>query len=293
MNINKSFSKENKKRATLALCIVTYIMVYLCRLNFSSAVLKISAAMDVTTAAMGVVGSLFFIAYALGQLINGFIGDRVSPVKFIIVAIIGTGAINIAMTFADSLWLIKILWVLNGYFQSVFWGSCNRLLSYYYGSQEHHIISTGMSLSMVMSYILSWAILGKLLVESSWQNYFLIPGIIAGFMLIVWFIFAKFEKTVFTSTAKNQTLNRKDLLATMNKELLWLICLTCIFTGLVKEGIGLWAPVIFLTILGGNINQSLLLIVFIPLGNFFGIMLAEKLLKRKHSDTYKILISML
>ena len=284
---------QNKKTITLALCILTYIMVYLCRLNFSAAVLKISGALGVSTAVMGSVGSLFFLSYALGQLVNGFIGDRVSPIYFIIFATVGTGAVNLAMTGADSIAWVRLLWVLNGYFQSIFWATCNRLLSYYYAPGEHHIVSTGMSLSMVASYILSWAVLGKLLLHASWQSYFLIPAIVAGCTLGLWFIFAHWEKGLQKTVAAQATLNRRALTSTMNRELLWLVCCTCIFIGLVKEGIGLWAPVIFLNILGGDINQSLLLIVVIPLGNFAGIMGAQKLLQRPGANPYRILLGML
>lgn len=291
--ITESAISQNRKRMTLALCILTYIMVYLCRLNFSAAVLKMSASLGVSTAAMGSVGSLFFIAYALGQLSNGFIGDRVSPVRFIIFATLGTGAVNLAMSGVNSIGAVSFLWVLNGYFQSVFWATCNRLLSYYYPSGEHHIVSTGMSLSMVASYVLSWAVLGRLLLDSGWQSYFLIPGVVAGVMLCLWFAFAHAERGIEKAVVSNVTLNRRALTVTMNKEMLWLICCTCIFIGLVKEGIGLWAPVIFLAILGGDINQSLLLIVAIPFGNFGGIILVEKLLQRPGSDPYNILRGML
>ena len=268
-------------------------MVYLCRLNFSAAVLKISESLEVSTTAMGVVGSLFFISYALGQLVNGFIGDRVSPTYFIMIATIGTGLVNFMMSLVSNIWAIGFLWILNGYFQSIFWGTCNRLLSYYYSGKEHHLISTGMSLSMVAGYVLSWAVLGKLLLESSWQSYFLVPAVVAAFMLCQWLFFAVLENGSRREDHPHSTLDMRSLMSTMNRERLWLICCACIFVGSVKESIGLWAPVIFLNILGGDVDQSLLLIVVIPLGNLGGILLAEQLLRRPECNPYQILRNML
>ncbi|HMM05427.1 MAG TPA: MFS transporter [Clostridiales bacterium] len=271
---------QNRKRITLALCILTYVMAYLCRLNFSSAVLKIGADFGAGTATMGTVGALFFIAYALGQLINGFIGDTVSPVRFLIIATLGTGMMNLLMFFADRIWLIALIWVMNGYFQSIFWAACNRILSYYYGAGEHHVISMGMSLSMVASYLLSWVVLGKLLLTATWQSYFLIPALVAAVVLALWFCFGRLEKSVAATIRKAVPPDRRTLGAVVRGEGLWLICFSCLFVGIIKEGIGLWAPVIFLSVLGNDIDQSLLLLVLIPLGNFGGILLTGELLKR-------------
>lgn len=284
---------QNRKRITLALCILTYVMAYLCRLNFSSAVLKIGADFGAGTATMGTVGALFFIAYALGQLVNGFIGDTVSPVRFLIIATLGTGLMNLLMFFADHIWLIFLFWILNGYFQSIFWAACNRILSYYYGAGEHHVISMGMSLSMVASYLLSWVVLGKLLLDAAWQSYFLIPALVAAVVLVLWFGFGYLEKSVAVTIRKAVPPDRKTLAGVMLGEGLWLICFSCLFVGIIKEGIGLWAPVIFLAVLGNDIDQALLLLVLIPLGNFGGIVLTGGLLRRFGQIADRLLIAMM
>ena len=284
---------QNRKRMTLALCILTYIMVYLCRLNFSSAVLKIGTDFGAGTATMGAVGALFFIAYALGQLVNGFIGDSVSPVRFLIIATLGTGLMNLLMSLADRICLVFLVWILNGYFQSIFWAACNRILSYYYGAGERHIISMGMSLSMVASYLLSWVVLGKLLLQAAWQSYFLIPALVAAAVLVLWLCFGRLEKSVAVTIRKAVPPDRKVLAAVVREEGLWLICFSCLFVGIIKEGIGLWAPVIFLAVLGNDIDQSLLLLVLIPMGNFGGIVLTGGLLRRFGRAADRLLIAMM
>lgn len=284
---------QSKKRIIFTVCILTYVMAYLCRLNFSSAVLKMAEAFEVTTSVMGTVGSLFFLAYAFGQLINGFIGDRIQPIRFMIFAVVGTGLINLAMTFADSIGIIRFLWVLNGYFQSVFWATCNRLLSQYFESTEHHIISTGMSLSMVISYILSWAVLGELLIDKSWQSYFLIPALSALIMLMIWLILAYTERKMAKDISASQKINFSVWKDSMKKDRLILICIACIFLGIIKEGIGLWAPAIFLSILNGSASQSILSLIMIPIGNLCGVLFTGKLLQKPNANPFQILRGLL
>ena len=242
---------------------------------------------------MGAIGSLFFIAYAFGQLVNGFIGDRIRPVRFIIFAVVGTGLVNLAMTFVGRIGMIRFLWVLNGYFQSVFWAACNRLLSQYYGATEHHIISTGMSLSMVISYVLSWAVLGKLLIAHRWQNYFLIPAASALLMLTIWIALAYIERHRQNNESVPNETNLPVWKDTVKKERLLFLCGACVFLGIIKEGIGLWAPVIFLSILNGSMDQSLLCIITIPLGNFCGILFTGKRLRKRESDPFRVLRGLL
>ena len=74
------------------------------------------------------------------------------------IATIGTGLVNFMMSLVSNIWAIGFLWILNGYFQSIFGEHATELLSYYYSGKEHHLISTGMSLSMVAGYVLSWAV---------------------------------------------------------------------------------------------------------------------------------------
>ena len=55
------------RNAVFAACWFTYVVAYLCRVNFSSAMLKLSGEMQVSAAQLGAAGSAFFVVYALGQ----------------------------------------------------------------------------------------------------------------------------------------------------------------------------------------------------------------------------------
>ena len=99
--------KRNKRRM-LAVCWVTYLIAYLCRVNMSSALPKLEAAFGVTNGTLGVAGSLFFIVYAVGQLVNGALGDRVSPYKFVAVAAAGTAVLNCIVSLSGNFYVVLI-----------------------------------------------------------------------------------------------------------------------------------------------------------------------------------------
>ena len=104
--------KKNKKLLTvLVLCWLTYVFAYLCRLNLSTVLDKAAVGLDVTVEYLGIASSLYFGTYAVGQLMNGIVGDRVSPHKFIVVALLMTGTINVVLGLQHSGILFLVLFL--------------------------------------------------------------------------------------------------------------------------------------------------------------------------------------
>ena len=58
------------------LCVLTYGVVYLCRINISAAVEKMAAGFGTSVAAVGIFGSLQSLIYACGQFVNGYFINR-------------------------------------------------------------------------------------------------------------------------------------------------------------------------------------------------------------------------
>ncbi len=140
--------KTNSK-SILLLCFFTYLTVYVLRVNFSSAMPLLQSQANASSAFLGMIGSVFFITYAVGQLVNGFLADSMSPFRFIIFGLIGTVLANAGIAFCNSLALIPVLWAVNGYFQSIFWASLTRLLSFNFEKKKYSVVATVMSSSMV------------------------------------------------------------------------------------------------------------------------------------------------
>ena len=73
--------------------------------------------------------------------------------------------------------------------------------------------------------------------------------------------------------------------------MLVLVALVCLCMGLIKESLSLWAPLLLTEMLGIGAEDSLLLVVVIPLANLLGILTAGRLMRRKN-DVKKTLFSL-
>lgn len=277
----QNVEKKSRHLTVFAACWATYVVTYLCRVNYSSAMLKLSQEMGISSSQLGTIGSVFFAIYAIGQLFNGWVGDKVSPYKFVSIAILGTAILNLGMSLSHEYSQLLVLWALNGYFQSMLWGPLMRILSQQFPPNRTMQVSTGMSTSMVIGYIISWAIFGRFFLPFPWWIYFLIPSVIALFTGALWVGSLRRNKT------RQSVLNKEKVSGSLKKVLcthrLWLVAFVCLCMGLIKESLSLWAPLLLKNMLGLENKDSLLIAIAIPLANFIGILVTGKLMHRKNN----------
>ena len=288
---------SQNRRLFFAACWLTYVCCYLCRVNMSAALGKLEQSLEISSETLGLLGSLFFVVYAVGQLVNGFIGDRVSPYLFIPLSILGTASLNLIISLFSSFWELLICWGLNGYFQSMLWGPLMRVLSERFSKEENANVALGMSTSIVTGFILSWSVLGGLLADSPWQRYFLYPGLSAAVMLLVWIVLAVGQyrsgalalpgRAASPGRGRRQGLSLSGLLQLVSRNRLWVTAAICVCLGLVKESVNLWAPVILTQALHIEVKSSFLFIVIIPLANLGGLLLARRLTRRYGRCIYR------
>ena len=275
--------KNKQLMAVLALCWITYVFAYLCRLNLSTVLDKAAIGLNVTVEYLGIASSIYFGTYALGQLLNGIVGDRVSPHKFIIVALLMTGAINVVLGFQRSGALFLILWGINGFCQSMFWSTLLRLLSFYSGPDEKKHVSTVMTTCSVTGYFLSWVVLGYVLKPYAFNPYFAIPGVLALGLVPVWIILS--GKLAFSKAVSERA--KTPPLLVVGKEFvhdrLYFVCLLGMIVGAIREGAVFWMPTIFTNVLDLG-SDSMLYLMLMPFAMLLGVFFAQWTLGKFHDN---------
>lgn len=280
--------KKYQAEKMLLLCFSTYLVVYILRTNFSAAMPAIGAQLELSNQELGLVGSIFFLVYALGQLINGFLADRLPAFPFVTLALFCSVAANGALAFGDSLIWILAFWALNGYVQSIFWPSLTRIVSVRFPKERHSTVAMIMSSSMVGGFIVSWAILGKLLHGAAWRYFFWIPALLGALLLPLWGRLAVKNRREGREQGKSSRGILPALKLILEKRL-WLVCLVCLCLGFIKESVSLWGPTILTSVLHVELDSSFFLLCLIPLGNLGGMILAKVLIDRLRGREFRIL----
>ncbi len=276
-------------KGVFALCWMSYLTAYLCRVNFSVAMGAMSGELGLSADRLGMVGAVFFSVYAAGQLVNGFLGDRVRPAGFLLFSLSGMALCNLAVGLWKSFPGILIFWGLNGYFQSIVWSVIIRILAGAVPPCRRAAASTFISTSIAGGYFVSWSLLGQWLDGHGYALYFLIPTAPALFMAAAWFAVSRKAGVDARPEGRIPQRSVKDTVRFIRREKLYLVCAVCVLHGLIKEGIAFWFPSLIHDILVLPDASPVLALAVIPAANLAGMFLSRRLLQKSRLSTPAIL----
>ncbi len=188
---------------------LTYAAFYLCRFNISVALPEIGRQFGYSKTVLGGIGSAFFILYALGQFINGQLGDRISPRLLILTGLIISSLLNILFGLSSVILVFLILWGINGYFQSMAWGPSIKLLATWFRLRERGKVSGFMAFFYQTGIVISWLLAGYLIQKMGWRWAFFIPAIILLFVGIYFFKRVKNSPREIGFSSPNNINNQK------------------------------------------------------------------------------------
>ena len=181
-----SETKKLSYRRVVALGFLVYFFSYAMRLDYSASLVSIVSDLDISNkaASAAVTGSL--ITYGVGQVICGFIGDKISPIKMISIAMLGTVAVNILASLCTDILPIAVLWCFNGVFQAMLWPPLCRFVSEQVGSERYSDAVTLVGLSASMGTIFVYLFVPIVLKFTVWRAVFRAMSAFGVIMMGVW-----------------------------------------------------------------------------------------------------------
>lgn len=280
------------------LCYAAYATAYFCRANFAIALPSMISELNWSRTILGSIAGAFFWTYAIGQLVNGILGDILAP-KILVGAGLSIASLcNILIYFFPNVRALTIFWIINGFALSALWGPIMRTVSLWYSEERQSRIALYLSTSMVMGYLFAWGGLGKILTYRSWRFAFLIPGITGLIVTFLWIILLPQELSV--SKGKDEiSFQRKRDRVQKGQGLNWgfkifFLLIVCTLTqGIIKDGVSLWAPTLLVEYAGFSEEAATQKALLIPLASLFGMFLAgfsEKLTKEDDSLSFALLL---
>lgn len=163
-----------------SLCIATYLASYVTRNILSVSTPEMIKEAFFTKEYTGLLSSVCFIFYAVGQLINGFIGDTVHP-KYMIIMGLGVSSIS---TFAIPLFDNRIIhftaFALIGFGLSMLRGPLMKVISENTAATHARMICTLFSMASFAGPFIA----SLLSIAFEWRTVFTVTGIISVFITV-------------------------------------------------------------------------------------------------------------
>ncbi|MFN8379640.1 MAG: MFS transporter [Anaerolineae bacterium] len=215
---------------------LTYALYYIGRVNLSPALVPMAAALGLSRAEVGVIGSALFWSYGVGHLVNGQLGNRYRPRVIVGVGLAVTAVVNLLFGFQTALLAMTALWAINGFAQSTGWSPILRILSDRLGVEASKRLSVFFSMSYAVGAAVSLALAGWLVTQWGWSSAFLVPGIILAIGCGLWWL--------SRADAPPPALKQPGMLRGMGRDArrLWPVLAGSAFMGFVYSGSQLWMP---------------------------------------------------
>jgi len=247
------------RRVTLGAVMFCYLFYYTGRQTFGFAIPGIQAELGLSKAALGWISAALLWSYAIGQMINGNLGDKFGGRRMMCAGAVASFALNWLTSFGSGFKSLAAAWGLNGLAQSMGWAPGSKVVSNWFGPRERgrafgfYVLAAGSA--SVLSFVTSLVVLDILHLDWRWIFRLPVALMLLG-ALVVWVAardrpadagYAAPAEDAGSGPADVEGLSsRERYRAALGNGRLLIAGLAIGFQNTVRYGLLIWVPVYFL-----------------------------------------------
>lgn len=239
---------NNKKSVTALtiLCSIAYFVSYITRVNYGAVLIEMVNAegFTKTAASMALTGS--FVTYGAGQLISGYMGDRISPHKLVFLGLIISGLMNILVPLFPKPYLMLLFWCINGFAQALMWPPIVKILSGLLTMDQYKKSSVTVSISSSIGSVLVYVVSPLCIMIGGWRTIFYVCAVCGIAFALIWIkaygkVVSNFENKIELISTKT----RKGEGGRLPKSfygVIAVILVAIVLMGYMRDGVNTWTP---------------------------------------------------
>lgn len=284
----EKLQRKSDAAILISLCSLVYFTAYVMRINFGAALSEIVLSEGFQKSDIGIVSTMSFASYGIGQMLSGLLGDRFNPRKLIFCGMAGTTVCNLLIPHCAKIAPMAAIWLINGLAQSAIWAPMVKLLSV---CLEQKTFAKGCTVVCVASSFGTAAVyfLAPLCIKlSGWRLVFWVSGMAGGICALTWLIGSKKAQPCLDAAPKSPVAEGKRGRQTdpaFRRALLSLAVggtVGAIFLhGVLKDGVTTWVPSYLIETFSLDSKTAILCSVLLPVLGVAGTLLAPVLYGRK------------
>lgn len=285
---------------------LTYLFFYNGRQNINLVMDLMKEEFGSSAGAIGVVTSALFWCYAFGQLINGRLGAFFGYKRFMMVGVALSAILNVVISFQHNIYVIAVLWGLNGFCQSMVWANGLGVLNKWWPKSKRGFASglaTAFSGAAQVVTYLTIILCLELNPEWGWRAGFRYPMIPMVLMLIAFYFFfhnkpediglKPFQEEDAAAAARDAALSaeidKKGYLypykVLFGEPKVIVFCLISAIAGIGRYGLLTWVPTYFMDEMGLSVKEGIFSSILLPTGQacamFVFPLITDKIFKGK------------
>lgn len=293
MNLSANKKENNKSKAFLLIFLgwLVYATSYLGKVNYSANITQIIDYYGITKAQAGAVPTFFFFAYGIGQVFNGIFCKKYNIKWMIFISLVMSAIINLIIAVSTDFYIIKWLWLINGFVLSILWPTIVRLLSEALPQKVLGKSSVIMGTTVATGTLIIYALSSIYAAFDKFKLAFYTAGIAVLIVAVIWMILynnavtsSKKEKNEEETKEESKAEEPSDKQKKGERKILFLsiyvLCFCAIGGNLIKDGLTTWVPSILKDSFSMSDSVSILLTLFLPILAIFGNAYALKIHKK-------------
>ena len=177
---------QRPSQRLVLLCSVAYFCSYLTRINYAAVMVEIIAREGISRIEASAALTGLFVCYSLGQLVSGYLGDRLAPQKLVFTGLLVCSLMNLLLPLFSAPWARTVIWSVNGFAQAMMWPPLVRIISGRFSGDEYKkaimwVISGG-TVSTIFVYLSAPLIISL----AGWRVVFYLSASAAFTMAFLW-----------------------------------------------------------------------------------------------------------
>lgn len=282
----------NKKNITLLAILswLVYFSSYITRINYGAILVEFIISEGVMKSEASIITTVLFITYGTGQLLSGWLGDRIQPYKLISTGLFTAVICNLMMPLVSpKIPSMIVIWGINGLAQALMWPPLVKILTNVLSVEDYARLIPKISTSSACGTIAIYLFSPLIIHLSSWKMVFYICAITAFIAMIIWTFFSRqlLHNIDFNLCRKKKSVHTMD---TADRRL-WLmmpvILLTISIQGMLRDGITTWMPTYISEMFHMEGSISILTGVALPMFHMLVTLCSYGILKKLNYDVFK------
>ena len=261
----------------LILMVLVYFVSYITRLNYNTILVEIIDATGLSKAASSLPITGMAITYGAGQLISGFVGDRIQPKHLVGLGLGTTLFMNVLLPFCGTSMQMAIIWSINGLAQAFMWPPLVKLMNELFDRDGYNTACIAVTCGGHLGHVALYLIAPVLIKLGTWKLVFYTAATAAAIMLAVWMMRCP-QIVMERNSGRNSGEPRKGAFPWSG--MLISILVAIILMGSLRDGVTAWMPsLIAETFQFGN-NISILTGVILPVFAIVSIVAVSEIRRR-------------
>ncbi len=273
----RSRSLRLRQTAVVLLLFGGYGSLYFCRADLSVATPLLVEALGQHGVShgdaiirMGAIASFGVLAYALGKLFLGGLGDFWGGRVSFLIGLAGATVFTLMFASGSSLPLFSMAWIGNRLTQSLSWAGLLKVSSKWFDYSSYGMIIGLLSISYLVGDAAARQWMGMLIEHGfGWRTLFYFAAAVAGIFLAVNFWFLRESRVdagfveakpnplnLFAGSESRPASLRQLLLPLLRSRAFVLVCLLSLGCTIIRETFNLWTPVYLRDYLGYSMSNA-------------------------------------